>query len=133
MTRRASPVSFSLVRTVGVLWVVMTLGCASQGTPPPQARATIVSVEGAGTTYRTRDWNGKAVTVRVPSQSASDIKGKDPQGNVRVTVTALETAAHRVRVRTLEGQTLVLEMAPDVLADLHIGDPLLFTAPDALP
>jgi len=98
-------------------------------TEPAEPRATIVSVEGASTTYHSRDWNGQKVTVRVPSQSAADIKGKDVEGNVRATVTAVDPTTHRVKVRTREGQTIVLEMAPDSLANLKVGDPLLFTVP----
>ena len=123
--------SLPLVVTIGLLWVVSSLGCASiiAPTEPTEPRATIVSVEGASTTYRSRDWNGQKVTVRVPSQSAADIKGKDVEGNVRATVTAVDPTAHRVKVRTREGQTIVLEMAPDSLANLKVGDPLLFTVP----
>ncbi len=123
--------SLPLVVTIGLLWVVSSLGCASMIAPtePTEPRATIVSVEGASTTYRSRDWNGQKVTVRVPSQSAADIKGKDVEGNVRATVTAVEPTTHRVKVRTSEGQTIVLEMAPASLADLKVGDPLLFTVP----
>jgi hypothetical protein len=123
--------SLPLVVTIGLLWVVSSLGCASMIAPtePAEPRATIVSVEGASTTYHSRDWNGQKVTVRVPSQSAADIKGKDVEGNVRATVTAVDPTTHRVKVRTREGQTIVLEMAPDSLANLKVGDPLLFTVP----
>ncbi|SRR5712691_2110337 len=123
--------SLPLVVTVGFLWVATSLGCSGMIAPtePTEPRATIVSVEGASTTYHSRDWNGQSVTVRVPSQSAADIKGKDVEGNVRATVTAVDPTTHRVKVRTREGQTIVLEMAPDSLADLRVGDPLLFTIP----
>ncbi len=99
-----------LVVTVGLLWVVSSLGCSSiiAPTEPTEPRATIVSVD---------------------SQSAADIKGKDVEGNVRATVTAVDPTTHRVKVRTSEGQTIVLEMAPASLADLKVGDPLLFTVP----
>jgi len=125
--------SLLLVATVAVLWAVTLLGCADR-TAPPQASApsaTIVSVEGASTTYHTRDWNGKPVTVRVPSQSVADIRGKDTEGTVRATVTAVDPAAHRVKVRTSEGQTVVLAMAPGSLAGLKPGDRFIFTIPEA--
>jgi hypothetical protein len=73
-------------------------------------------VEGASTTYQTRDWNGKPVTVRVPSQSAADIRGKDAEGTVWATITAVESAMNQVRVRTSEGHTIVLTMASSDLA-----------------
>jgi len=126
-----------LVVTVGFLWMATSLGCSTvsslmgskEPTEPTEPRATIVSVEGASTTYHSRDWNGQIVSVRVPSQSAADIKGKDVEGNVRATVTAVDPTAHRVKVRTQEGQMIVLEMAPATLAGLKVGDPLLFTVP----
>ena len=83
-----------LVVTVAFLWMATSLGCADRATPPQASApsATIVSVEGASTTYHTRDWNGKPVTVRVPSQSVADIKGKDAEGTVQATVTAVDPA-----------------------------------------
>jgi len=88
-------------------------------------------VEGASTTYQTRDWNGKPVTVRVPSPSAAAIRGKDAEGTVQATITAVDSATNRVRVRTAEGQTIVLSTAPDALAGLKPGDPIIFTVPEA--
>jgi len=125
--------SLPLVVTVAVLWAVTLLGCADRAAPPQASTpsATIVSVEGASTTYHTRDWNGKPVTVRVPSQSVADIRGKDTEGTVRASVTAVDPAAHRVKVRTVEGQTVVLAMAPGAVAGLKPGDRFIFTIPEA--
>lgn len=121
-----------LVGMVAFLCVTTMVGCTDRTAPPSNApRATIESVEGASTTYHTRDWNGKPVTVRVPSQSAADIRGKDAEGTVRATVTTVDTATHRVKVRTSEGQTIVLSMAPGSLAGLKTGDLFLFTVPEA--
>jgi hypothetical protein len=74
--------SLPLVLTVACLWAALALGCADRVAPPQSSApsATIVAVEGASTTYQTRDWNGKRVTVRVPSQSVTDIKDKDVDG-----------------------------------------------------
>ena len=131
--RISHDVSLRLAGVVGVLWVVTALGCADRAAPPQASApvATIVAVEGASTTYHTRDWNGKRVTVRVPSQSVTDIKDKDADGMVRATVTSVDAASQRVRVRTTEGQTIVLAMAPEALAGLKAGDRLLFTLPGA--
>ena len=131
--RISHDVSLRLAVVVGVLWVVTALGCADRAAPPQASApvATIVAVEGASTTYHTRDWNGKRVTVRVPSQSVTDIKDKDADGMVRATVTSVDAASQRVRVRTTEGQTIVLAMAPEALASLKAGDRLLFTMPGA--
>jgi hypothetical protein len=133
MLRISHHPSLPLVVTVAVLWAVTLLGCADR-TAPPQASApsaTIVSVEGASTTYHTRDWNGQPVTVRVPSQSVTDIRGKDIEGTVRATVTAVDPASHRVKVRTAEGQTIVLAMAPGSLSGLKPGDRFIFNIPEA--
>ncbi len=133
MLRISHHPSLPLVVTVTVLWAVTLLGCADRTAPPQTSApsATIVSVEGASTTYHTRDWNGKPVTVRVPSQSVADIRGKDTEGTVRATVTAVEPASHRVKVRTSEGQTIVLAMAPGSVAGLKPGDRFIFTIPEA--
>jgi len=121
-----------LVVTGAVLWAVTSLGCADRAALPQASApsATIVSVEGASTTYHTRDWNGKTVTVRVPSQSAADIRGKDAEGTVRAIITAVDPASHRVKVRTSENQTIVLAMAPGSLAGLKAGDLFIFTMPE---
>jgi hypothetical protein len=122
----------ALVVAAACLWAVTSLGCADQATLP-QAGApsvTIVSVEGASATYHTFDWNGKPVTVRVPSQSAADIRGKDAEGIVRAIITAVDPASHRVKVRTSENQTIVLAMAPGSLAGLKQGDLFIFTIPE---
>ena len=133
MLRISHHTAFPLIVTVAFLWAVIALGCADRATPPQASApsATIVSVEGASTTYHTRDWNGKPVTVRVPSQSAADIKGKDVEGTVRGTITSVDPASHHVRVRTSEGQTIVLAMAPGSLAGLKPGDRLIFTVLEA--
>jgi hypothetical protein len=131
--RISHDVSLRLAGVGGVLWVVTALGCADRAAPPQASApvATIVAVEGASTTYHTRDWNGKRVTVRVPSQSVTDIKDKDADGTVRATVTSVDTASQHVRVRTSEGQTIVLAMARDALAGLKAGDRIVFTMPGA--
>ena len=133
MLRISHHSTLPLVGMVAFLCAVTSLGCADRATPPQASApsATIVSVEGASTTYHTRDWNGKTVTVRVPSQSVADIRGKDTEGTVRATVTAVDPAAHRVKVRTVEGQTVVLAMAPGAVAGLKPGDRFIFTIPEA--
>jgi len=133
MLRILHLVFLRLAVMMSVLGAVTVLGCADRATPPQASApsATIVAVEGASTTYHTRDWNGKRVTVRVPSQSVTDIKDKDADGTVRATVTSVDAASQRVRVRTTEGQTIVLAMAPEALAGLKAGDRILFTLPGA--
>jgi hypothetical protein len=116
------------VLTVGFLWVALTL-ISTHRDAAGEPSATIISVEGAATTYHVQDWHGESVTVQVPSQSAADIKGTDAQGNVQATVTAIDTTTHQVKVRTSAGQTIVLAMSPASLRGLQIGDPVTFTVP----
>ena len=119
----------TLVVTVGCLLIATSMVFAVNEAPT-QPVATIVSVEGATTTYHSQDWNGQTVTVQVPSQASEDIKGRDAQGIVRATVSAVDTTINRVKVRTPEGQTIVLDMAPASLTSLQVGDPLTFTLPE---
>ena len=126
--RRAHQSSLARFVTVGWVWVVLAL----VGTSSPvmaQASARIVSIEGAGTTYQSIDRDGKPVTVRVPSQSAADIQGKDAQGNVTGTVTALDLTQRRVKVQTSAGQTIVLELSPAALQEMQVGDTFTFAVP----
>ena len=118
--------SLSLVMTVRFLWVALVIvGASSMAADQPSA--TIVAIEGASTTYRSIDRHGKVVTVQVPSQSAADIRGADAQGQVHVTVTAIDTTTNQVKVQTPAGQTIVLAMLPASLRSIQIGDPFTFT------
>src|SRR4029450_2498972 len=83
--KRASQLPPALFVTVGCVWIVLALVGTSREVTA-QAKATIVSIEGATTTDQSIDGDAKPVTVRVPSQSAADIRGKDAQGNVTATV-----------------------------------------------
>jgi hypothetical protein len=107
----------------------MALALVGPRSTMAQSNVTIVSIEGATTTYRSIDRGGKPVTVQVPSQSPADIQGKDAQGNVTATVTALDLPQHRVTVRTTAGQTIILALAPEALTGMRVGDTLTFTVP----
>ena len=126
--RRAHQASRARVVTVGWVWIVLAL-ISTSTTVMAQASARIVSIAGAGTTYQSIDRGGKPVTVRVPSQSAADIQGKDAQGNVTGTVTALDLTQRRVKVQTSAGQTLVLELSPAALQEMQVGDTFTFAVP----
>ena len=121
--------SITLVVTMGCLLVATAMVCAINAAPT-QPVATIVSVEGATTTYQSQDWNGQTVTVQLPSHASEDIKGRDAQGSVQATVTAIDTTTNRVKVQTPEGQTIVLDMSPASLTSMQVGDPLTFTIPE---
>lgn len=126
--RKVHPSSLARFVTVGCVWIVLAL-VGTRSDVMAQASATIVSIEGAGTTYQSIDRGGKPVTVRVPSQSSADIKGKDAQGNVTATVTALDVTQRRVTVQTPAGQTLVLALSPAALTGMQVGDTFTFTVP----
>ena len=123
------PSSITFVGIVGCLLVATAMICAVNAAPT-QPVTTIVSVEGATTTYHSQDWNGQTVTVQVPSHSSTDIKGRDAQGIVHATVSAVDTTINRVKVHTPEGQTIVLDMSPASLTSMQVGDPLTFTIPE---
>ena len=122
--------SITLVVPVGFLLVATSIVFAVNEAPG-QSVATIVSVEGATTTYHSQDWNGQTVTVDVPSHASTDIKGRDAQGIVQATVSAVDTTTNRVKIRTPEGQTIVLEMSPASLTSMQVGDPFTFKVPES--
>ena len=126
--RRAHQSSRARFVTVGWVWIVLALVGPSSPVLA-QASARIVSIEGAGTTYQSIDRGGKPVTVRVPSQSVADIQGKDAQGNVTGTVTALDLPQRRVTVQTSAGQTLVLALSPAALTGMQVGETFTFAVP----
>ena len=75
--------------------------------------------------------NGQTVTVHVPAHSSADIKGRDAQGIVRATVTAVDTI-DQIGCRSIraKGQTIVLDMSPASLTSMQVGDPFTFTVPE---
>ena len=126
--RRAHQLSLARFVTVGCVWIVLALVGTSREVTA-QAKATIVSIEGATTTYQSIDRDGKPVTVRVPSQSFADIKGVDAQGNVTATVTALDITQRRAKIQTSAGQTIVLDLSPAALTGMQVGNTYTFTVP----
>ena len=114
--------------TVGCLWRALALVGTSRDVTA-QASATMLAIEGAATTYQSIDRAGKPVTVRVPSQSSADIRGKDAQGNVTATVTALDRTQRRVRGQTSAGHILVLTLSPEALTDMQVGDTFTCAVP----
>jgi len=129
---RSSRCDWSTISRSTDLLVVATSMVFAVNEAPTQPVATIVSVEGATTTYHSQDWNGQTVTVQVPSQSSEDIKGRDAQGIVHATVSAVDTTINRVKVHTPEGQTIVLAMSPASLTSIQVGNPFTFTVPEPL-
>jgi hypothetical protein len=123
---------FTLALTFGCLLGTMAMvGAVSN--PHGQPVATIVRVEGATTTEYSQDWNGQTVTVQEPSHASADIKGQDAYNSVRGIVTAIDTPIHHVKVKTSEGQTIVLDMAPASLMHMQVGDSFMFALPTPRP
>jgi hypothetical protein len=101
-------------------------------------RATVVTVEGATTTYRVQDMGGRLVEVEVPSRSLADIqtssqglasrRGQPERsaGTIPATVVAVDTLTNTVKVRTQAGQTIELAMPAK---GLQIGEQLTLVVP----
>ena len=96
---------------------------------PRQPVARLVAVEGAATTYRLTDYNGQVVTALVPSQSSTDIQRQSTAATVHVTLASVDQATNQVKVVTRAGQILVLEMAPEALRGMQIGDTFQLVLP----
>ena len=105
-----------------LLGLVPPLVRATAHVAPRQPSARLVAVEGASITYRLKDYDGKIVEAVVPSQSIADIRTRSADGTVRATLASVDRATNQVKVVTQEGQTLVLEIAPDALKGMQIGD-----------
>jgi len=105
-----------------LLGLVPPLVRATAHAAPRQPSAQLVAVEGASTTYRLKDYNGQIVEAVVPSQSITDIQTRSADGTVRATLASVDRATNQVKVVTQEGQTLVLEIEPDALKGMQIGD-----------
>jgi hypothetical protein len=105
-----------------LLGLVPPLGRAAEPAPLRLPAARLVAVEGASITYKLKDYDGKVVTAVVPTQSIVDIQGRSADGTVRATLATVDGVTNRVKVVTQAGQTLVLEVAPEALKGLQIGD-----------
>jgi hypothetical protein len=122
-----------LCNTLGVALCLLGLAsplvwAADPPSPSPSpSRAQVVAVEGASQTYHLIDRGGKMVTATVPTQSLADIRKSKPDGTVRAVVASIDLTTNRTKVVTDAGQTLVLAMAHQTLADLQVGDAFTLT------
>jgi arginine repressor len=63
------------------------------------------------------------LTVEVPSLGSPEVRVSNPaQGTVDAMVMAVDVRTNQVRVRTQEGQTLVLNLSPDAVMGMRVGD-----------
>ena len=112
-----------IILVVALLGLGPSLGRAAEQAVPRLPAARLVAVEGASITYRLKDYDGKVVRAVVPAQSTVDIQGRSADGTVRATLAAVDGTTNRVKVVTQADQVLVLEMAPEALQGMQIGDP----------
>jgi hypothetical protein len=112
-----------LVLALGVLIGVAPVVLAASSTSGPPPSATIVAPESPTTTYEVRDMHGEMVTVEVPSLAPPALKVSDPvQGTVRATVMVVDGQTNQVKVQTQEGQMLVLNLTPESVKAMHVGE-----------
>lgn len=112
----------TFVWAFGVLASITTCVWAAN-TPGRLPSAMVVSPEGTTTTYHIRDMGGRMLTVEVPALASPDVKVSDPiQGTVAATVMAVDAQTNQARVRTQEGQILVLNLPPETVMGLRVGD-----------
>jgi len=105
-----------------LLSLALPLGRTAEQTAPRLPAVRLVAVEGASTTYRLKDYDGKVVMAIVPAQSSADIQGLSTDGTVRATLAAVDGSTNRVKVVTQAGQVLILEMTPEAIKAMQIGD-----------
>ena len=122
----------STVRIIlSVLFVFLSCGApltmAAERVTRPIPAAELVAVEGASTTYHLTDYNGRTVTAVVPSHSIADIRDSNSDGIIHATLTAIDAANNRAKVKTQAGQTLVLAVRPADMQYARVGDPIEFT------
>ena len=113
----------TFVLALSVLFSMVPFVFAAGGTAGPLPRATVVWPEDTPTTYYIRDMGGHMLTVEVPSLGSPEVRVSNPaQGTVDATVMAVDVRTNQVRVRTQEGQTLVLNLSPEAVMGMRVGD-----------
>lgn len=123
----------TLALAVGILYVGIGFAPLAALAETPQARVT--KIEGATTTYRVEDREGKTVKVEVPSSSVTSIRthpsgtsalSGQTAGTIPASVVAIDTLSNQVKVVTQAGQTIYLEMAAQ---DIQIGEQFTLVVP----
>lgn len=111
-----------LALALSVVCAVAPCALAASDSAEPLPRATVVWPDST-TTYHIRDMHGRMLTVEVPALTSPDIKVSDPvQGTVEATVMAVDGQTNQARVRTQEGQILVLTLSPETVMGMRVGD-----------
>jgi hypothetical protein len=116
-----------LVAILGLLFVAAPLTFAVHPAAGQQPSAKIVRIEGTPSSYQVEGQKGQMVNTGVPAMS--DVRTSGGTQEVRGTVTEIDQNLNQMKVKTAEGQTVVLEVSPDLLASLQIGAPLVLDVP----
>jgi hypothetical protein len=113
----------TLVLTLSVLFSVAPCVFAAGGIAGPLPRATVVWPEDPPTTYYITDMGGHMLTAEVPSLGSPQLRVSNPrQGTVEATVMAVDVRTNQVRMQTQEGQILVLNLSPEAVMGMRVGD-----------
>jgi hypothetical protein len=102
-----------------------------------QPAAKIISIEGATTQYQVIDQDGKVVEVEIPRRSPSAIQTDSPaqsEKTVSATVASITPQASPprtflVKVVTVQGQIVTLEMPGADLDGMQTGDMITLQVP----
>jgi hypothetical protein len=86
-----------------------------------------VRIEGIPSSYQVEGQKGEMVNTGVPAMS--DVRTSGGTQEVRGTVTEIDQNLNQMKVKTAEGQTVVLEVSPDLLASVQIGTPFVLDVP----
>lgn len=116
-----------LVAILGLLFVTAPLTFAVHPAAGQQPYAKIVRIEGTPSSYQVEGQKGEMVNTGVPAMS--DVRTSGGTQEVRGTVTEIDQNLNQMKVKTAEGQTVVLEVSPDLLASVQIGTPFVLDVP----
>ena len=117
----------SLVDLLGLLLVAAPLVFVVNPAAGQQPYAKIVRIEGMTSSYQVEGQKGQMVNTGVPAMS--DVRTSGGTQEVRGTVTEIDRNVNQMKVKTAEGQIVVLEVSPDLLTSVQIGAPLVLDVP----
>lgn len=123
-----SKLRITLILAFGLLFGAVPVVLAAGNTAGQMPSATVVSPTDTPTTYHIRDMHGRMLTVEVPALASPGVRVSDPtQGTVAATVMAVDGQTNQVRVQTQEGQILVLNLPPEAVTDMRVGDQFMLS------
>jgi len=112
-----------LVVTLGICCSLALFVFAASSTAGPLPSATVVGPEDPPTTYYITDMGGHTLTAEVPPLGSPQLRVSNPrQGTVEATVMAVDVRTNQVSLQTREGQILVLNLWPEAVMGMRVGD-----------